>query len=89
MVVTHNKKKFNQSANSSAGVIVGWHRYEDRHNVKFSVNKLTVSQLTKNLSPIITLKYIINYEIAQNKQYNFKILQLYVQLFYFFLKVVI
>jgi len=31
----------------------------------------------------IKSKYNINYEIAQNKQYNSKILQLYVQEFYF------
>jgi len=59
MVVTHNQKNFDQSADSSAGVIIGWHRYEDRHIVKFSVNKLT--------DPVVPLKICSNFSSTKRQ----------------------
>ncbi|XP_025262488.1 F-box only protein 21-like [Camponotus floridanus] len=45
MIVAHNHKRFDHSLSSSAGVIVGWHRYEDhvmfpRYNLRKPLNIL-------------------------------------------------
>ncbi|XP_072763509.1 F-box only protein 21-like [Anoplolepis gracilipes] len=45
-IVTHG----NQSTNCSAGVIIAWHRYEDRHSVRVSINDARYN------SPILPLK---------------------------------
>ncbi|XP_072763657.1 F-box only protein 21-like [Anoplolepis gracilipes] len=41
MIIKHQQTKYDQSTDSSAGVIVGWLRYTDICNIQFSIKKLT------------------------------------------------
>lgn len=59
MIVTHKQKEYDQPTDSSAGVIIGWHRYIDRHNVKFSINKLS--------DPVLPLKIYRNFSSTKQQ----------------------
>lgn len=51
MIVKHQNKD-DRVIDNFSGVIIGWHRYEDRRNVKFSQTQL--------LNPVLPLKIYNN-----------------------------